>query len=152
MKKPRSDGWIGLKFPALLGSFSLIQWTVTFVSHGRIQDLHSRDAKLWHSASKCWGKYGNPTPTSSMDANPICIPSLHPISLWGFFPTERSCIHNGKLFSPYLMSISTTLIYQISLPVRLPNFEKQPWLMFCNYFWPVKIISIDWLDSWFYFV
>ena len=31
-------------------------------------------------------------------------------------------------------------------------WEKKPWLMFRNYFWPVKIISIDWLDSWFYFV
>ena len=23
--------------------------------------------------------------------------------------------------------------------------------MVCEYFWPIKTISIDWLDSWFYF-
>ena len=34
----------------------------------------------------------------------------------------------------------------------LPDFLKKPWLMFCDYFWPVKIISIDWLDPWFYFI
>ena len=44
------------------------------------------------------------------------------------------------------------LIYWINVPVWLPNFEKKPWSMFCDYFWPMKIISIDWLDSWFYFV
>ena len=51
-----------------------------------------------------------------------------------------------------MTTLSSTLIYQISVPVRLPNFEKKPWSLFCDYFWPVKIISIDWLDSCFYFV
>ena len=46
----------------------------------------------------------------------------------------------------------STLIYRIKVPVRLLNFEEKPWSMFGNYFWPVKIISIEWLDSWFYFV
>ena len=45
-----------------------------------------------------------------------------------------------------------TLIYWIKVPVWLPHFEKKPWSMFCDYFRPVKNISIDWLDSWFYFV
>ena len=48
--------------------------------------------------------------------------------------------------------IESTLIYKVNVPVRLPNFEKKPWQMFCDYFWPVKIVLIDWLDSWFYFV
>ena len=36
--------------------------------------------------------------------------------------------------------------------VFLPNFAKKPWSMFSEYFWPVKNISIDWLDPWFYFI
>ena len=47
---------------------------------------------------------------------------------------------------------SRILIYQINVPVRLLNFEKKPWSVFLDYFWPVKITSIDWLDSWFYFI
>ena len=42
----------------------------------------------------------------------------------------------------------STLTYQINVPVWLPNFKIKPWWMFCDYFWPVKIISIDCLDSW----
>ena len=45
-----------------------------------------------------------------------------------------------------------TLIFRINVPVQLPDFEKKPWSMFGEYFWPVKMISIDWLDTWIYFV
>ena len=36
-----------------------------------------------------------------------------------------------------------TLTYLINVPVWLPNFQKKPWSMFGEYFWPVKMISVD---------
>ena len=40
-----------------------------------------------------------------------------------------------------------TPTYHTNILLQLPNFEKKPWSMFCHYFWAVKIISIDCLDS-----
>ena len=42
-------------------------------------------------------------------------------------------------------SIKQTYLYE------LLNFEKKPRPRFCDYFWSVKMISIDSLDAWFYF-
>ena len=53
-----------------------------------------------------------------------------------------------KKLDTILYSTVSTLTYQINVPARLSNFEKKPWLMFCDYFWAVQIISIDCLDSW----
>ena len=72
------------------------RWTVTFGSPGSTVGWHFlvRTILLW--VSKCCGKFGNRTLTSTTDASRTCTWSPHQTDLSGFTQMAECFIHKGK--------------------------------------------------------
>ena len=111
-------------------------------------------SSMWHN----YVFYDRATSTTALKKKLVCCVVVMAMVTSGQLSIEAIEERSHWCTSTYLhypsctFTYTTTLIYQINVPVKLKNFEKKPWSMLCDYFWPIKIISIDWLDSCFYFV
>ena len=107
---------------------------------------------LWRNWRRDGGAAGTTTTTSTWDA--IAVPRTRG---WSFFTALLRKAH-GNLLLPGVQDIFNDSFGKLEIQDlprfsgTITDFEKKPWLMFRDYFWSVNIISIDWFDSWFYFV
>ena len=71
------------------------------------------------------------------------LSGVESLNCWGLWPIKTH--RQRQAFCVFRYNSSAK-------PSFVTEFWEKPWPRFCDYFWSVKMISIDWLDAWSYFI